>query len=129
MANFSKKKKEDKFGKNFSDVHTGTTVDLLKKRAEMAPEIVKKAEELFEHYDGGGLVIVMQDYDENNNATGARMMVSGVDSVEGLVSLAEATHKASEEIIENIQQSGNPMAMMEAIMAMLKRKGHNHEDQ
>lgn len=128
MQIFGSNKDNKPKGTRNVDTHYGNFEEYQKMKAKELPKIQKAIQELFEDYDGGGVAIVMNTYDENNNATGARMMVSGVDSVEGLVSLAEATHKASEEIIENIQQSGNPMAMMEAIMAMLKRKGHNHED-
>ena len=98
MANFSKKNIEPQRSETF----TGNTQDLLRERAKQVDKITKKAEEMFEDYSGGGLVIVMNEHDENNEITGCRVFHAGVERMEGLFTLAQATDNIATEIMDEL---------------------------
>lgn len=108
---------------NETKVYKGTVQDLLKERATIRDRAIPDLEKLFDEWDGGGLVIVMNQYDENNHPTGAKVAVLGGDDALGIVHLAKAVHKASETIIEEsvdtMRRDGGVQGMLELLKEVL----------
>lgn len=110
-----------------SRVERGTKQDLIKKRPIEREKLIPEIEQLLNDWDGGGLCIVYNKHDENENVTGAQIAVLGAEGIQGLIKLAKAVHSASESIIddtvENMKGEG-----VEGMMALLAAAMDMHGD-
>ena len=113
-------------GSKKTEVHTGSYEQMQKTKAQKLPEILKEVEKLFEKYEGGGVAIVMNQYDENGDVEGNTIAIMGVDKPQGLIRLAKGLHVASEEVIDNLTTSGNPAALAGAVVEMLRDLLEDH---
>ena len=90
---------------NKTKVSRGNTQDLLKQRNEQRAKLIPEIEAVLNDWDGGGLCIVYNRHDENNNITGAQVMVIGAEHTGGLMKLAKAVHMTSKQIIHETVES------------------------
>lgn len=130
--NIFNNKEPKKTGTRKTEIHKGTYEDFVKGKAEQLPKIQKEIETLFKDYDGGGVGIVINTYDENGEVDGHKVAILGVDKPAGLIKLAKGLHMASEEAIETLQKSGDPEVLLDAAMEMMRQiverhEGHKHE--
>lgn len=115
-----------------TEVHTGNYEEYIKMRAKQLPRIQEDIQKLFADYEGGGVGIVINTYDENGDVDGHKVAILGMDKPAGLIKLAKGLHMASEEAIESLQKSGEPGVLLEAAMEMMKEiverhEGHKHD--
>lgn len=101
-----------------SRVQRGNKQDLIKQRPVEREKLIPEIEKVLDTWDGGGMCIVFNHHDENENVTGAQVMVVGAEGVSGIMKLARAVHNASEQIIEdtvnNMKSEG-----IEGVMALM----------
>jgi len=107
--------------------HYGNYEDMLKNKAKQLPKIQAEIQELFKDYDGGGVGIVINTYDENGDVDGHKVAILGVDKPGGLIKLAKGLHMASEECVETLTKNGDPEMLMAAAMEMMKEIVDRHE--
>lgn len=110
-----------------TEKHYGNYESYLKSKAEQLPKIQEEIQKLFADYDGGGVGIVINTYDENGDVDGHKVAILGVDKPGGLIKLAKGLHMASEEAIETLTNSGDPEMLMSAAMEMMKEIVERHE--
>lgn len=121
MAKINLRKNNDEGkGKEEVEIHHGSTQDLLKARPKMADKVLRELEGLLEDYNGEGLILIRQEYDENNKSTGARVLHAGVDDVDGLISLAKACSETEDRIIKTITEHAGPETLLKLMAGQLK---------
>lgn len=98
----------------------GNYEDYMKEKAKQLPKIQAEITKLFEDYDGGGVGIVINTYDENGDVDGHKVAILGIDKPVGLLKLAKGLHHASEEAVETLTSSNDPVMMAEAALEMLR---------
>jgi hypothetical protein len=119
--NLNKGKKDD--GNRKTKIFSGNTETLLRQRQKELPRLLGEVEELFDDWNGGTVCIVMNTYDENNNAEGAKVCILGVDDLPAIVAMTKAIHSAShqliEQTIESVSKDGSA-AMMALVAALIR---------
>lgn len=106
-----------------SEAYVGTVQDLLKRRAKDFDKNITQIEEVInKDYTGGGLVLVLNTYDENNKVTGHRVLILGSDDLEGTLHLAHGAEKASKEVVETVINSFGQAETAKFIVDLLKNK-------
>lgn len=106
----------------------GNYEDYQKSKAEQLPKIQAEIEKLFKNYDGGGVGIVINTYDENGDVDGHHVAILGVDKPSGLIKLAKGLHMASEECVETLTSTGDPEMLMQAALEMMKEITDIHKE-
>lgn len=132
MQIFGSNKDNKPKGTRNVDTHYGNFEEYQKMKAKELPKIQKAIQELFEDYDGGGVAIVMNTYDENGDVEGHKVAILGIDKPTGLIKLAKGLHHASEEAVETLTKNGDPEMLMQVAMDMMSEiidihKENKHE--
>lgn len=87
-----------------TEIYRGTQEDMDKARKERLPEMIESIQDMFEDWDGSG-VVILKSFTKKSGKQGIKMMITGVSEPLDMLELAYRCHTARNEIVATIKDS------------------------